>query len=167
MPGCWIELVNPVAGNLWRFVHLPQAPWGISEPQYPVGSHCHVVGRVEPLAIELLRHHSDTAVGLRSNDVAGTVLTRDEPALKIEDVAIGVVALAKDGQAVCFVPLHKLAVGNVGKNKLLLIRQPHRAFGELHAAGELLHLCAGRNQRRMIISIGGACCQEYHERKSD
>ena len=32
---------------------------------------------------------------------------------------------------------------------------------------EVLHLRAGRDQRRMIVGVGRAYCQEYHDRKSD
>ena len=138
-----IELEYPMAR---KFARTGQAPRGIGEPERAVGPHRYVVRRVEPLAVELIREHGDTAVGLRSDEVPAGVLARDKPALQVEYIAVGLRALSKDRQAVAFAPLHEFAVGNVGEDERLLRGNPRRAFSEFHSAGELLHLCTGCGQ---------------------
>ena len=108
----------------------------------------HVIRRIEALAVQIVREDGDLSVLFRAHDVAGGVLTGNQPALQIENVAVRLVTLfAKGFQSALFAPLHQLAVGDVREDQLLFGGQPDWAFGESHSASQFLNLGAGRHER--------------------
>ena len=63
----------------------------IGKPDRAVRSDNDVVGAVQPLALVVVGDDRQAAVMLGSNNASSTVFTRDQPALAIDGVAVGVV----------------------------------------------------------------------------
>ena len=135
-----VQFVDPVTGD---FMRCPQAPWRIRKPEGTVLPNSHVVGRVEAFAFELFGQDLGLTVLSNADDVPCRMLTRDDAPLQIENVSVGLFALAEYGQAVLLAPLHELAVGDVGEDDLAFLGQPNGTLGELHPSGQFLYLGPG------------------------
>src|SRR5262249_20500571 len=90
---------------------------------------------------EAIENHRDRAVVLGSRHAPRVVLARDEPALAVARVAVGVVGGAPehgDG-ARLFVPTHDAVVGNVAPQEIATVAEPHGALGPAESGRQPLH----------------------------
>ena len=128
LAGAGIEAVDVGADLGLRLVALvvgEDAEGGIGEPDRAVRLHDHVVGRVEPLAVELVDQRRDRAVVLGARDAPPAVLAGDEPALAVARVAVGEVrGLAVDAdRARLLLPLQDAVVGDVAPQQIAARRR--------------------------------------------
>src|SRR5712691_333147 len=129
--------VHAVHGLLDFFVALEtlvvaaDAVGRVGEPDAAVGMHHDIVGRVEPLALELVRNHRDRAVVFVANHAPAPVLAGKLAALVVESVSVAVAGgIAEHGHAVVvFDPAHLYVVGNVAPHQIAPHAVPGRAFG--------------------------------------
>ena len=114
------------------------AEHGIGEPDRAVRLHDHVVGRVEPLAVEAVDQHGDGAVVLGADDAPAAVLAGDEAALAVAGVAVGEVGgLAVDAdRARLLLPLQDAVVGDVAPQQIAPVAEIDRPLGPAAAGGE-------------------------------
>ena len=115
-----------------------------------VGAVDEVVGRVQAPALVAVGHHGDVAVRLDAQDAAVAVLAHDQAPVGVEGQAVGaglviapdvgarVAALgAEHGHLAARVPaVDRVGVGRGEQQRAF--GAPHRALGELEAAGHLL-----------------------------
>src|SRR5581483_9240933 len=117
------------------------AEHGIREPDRAVRLHHHVVGRVEPLAVEAVDQHRDGAVVLRARHAAPAVRAADEPALAVAGVAVGEVGgLAVDAHRPrLLLPLEDAVVGDVAPQQVAPVAEVDRPLRPAAAGVETLH----------------------------
>src|SRR6185312_15082453 len=92
--------------------------------------HHHVVGRVQPLAVEAIHERGDRPVVFNAIDAPPAVLAADEAALAIAGVAIGEVgglAIDADG-ARLLLPLQDAVVGDVAPQQVAAVAEVDRPF---------------------------------------
>src|SRR5262249_51670109 len=103
---------------------------------------------------EAIENHRDRAVVLGSRHAPRVVLARDEPALAVARGAVGVVGWAPehgDG-ARLFVPTHDAVVGNVARQEIATVAEPHGALGTAESGLQPLHrLVADATPREALI----------------
>ena len=140
-----VDAIDVVAVLLRRLVALvvgEDAVGRIGEPDRAVGLHHHVVRRVELLALVAVGDDRDRAVVLGARDAPPAVLARDEPALPVDRVAVGVAAGRAEhrDRAVGLVVAHDAVVRDVGEQHVLAGREVDRPLGPARAGPELLHM---------------------------
>ena len=72
-----------------------------------------IVGRIESFSVELVCQHRRFSSRFDADQITGTVLTGNDASLQVENVAVRVFALAKNGEPTLFAPLHQFAVGDI------------------------------------------------------
>ena len=143
-PGLRVEPVDEVARLF--FGTLAEAVVRVRKPQGAVVAHGDVVGRIQQLALKLVGEHGDLPISFATNDIAGSVLARDEATLAVDRVAIALLTRLPLLHAILRRPAQQLAGGNVGEDQRLLSLAPHGAFGKLQRATELLDHHIGGDQ---------------------
>src|SRR5262245_44090178 len=111
-----------------------------------------VVGAVEALAHVFVDEYVLLVVlEIVAIDAALAVIACDEPALAVEDEAIGAgLATARLGAGVArrlderldrlaLLPLIDAVIRNIGKQQILAVRDPNGAFRPFEAVGKLFH----------------------------
>src|SRR5439155_13479067 len=129
---------------------IPTAPYArdncrgcgavVAEPDRPVRCDNDVVGGGQALALEAASEHRDRAVVFGAGQPLRIHLARDQTALAVAGVAIGIVrGAAKHADRAGFLlPFHDPVVRDVAPQEVAVIAEPHRALGKAAAAGEAL-----------------------------
>ncbi len=89
-----------------------------------------IVRAVQPLALVLVGDERQATVVLSADHAAATVLARDEPALTVDGVAVGVVrGMTEDAdRAIALVEAHHPVVGDVREDEMPASREVGRPF---------------------------------------
>src|SRR5262249_26335599 len=100
----------------------------IAEPDPSLRLPGHVVGPVQPLPLVAIGHHRDRPVVLGARRAPRVVLARDEAAVAVVRVAVGVVRrLAEDTHRPgLFLPLHDPVVWNIAPEQKAPVPEPYR-----------------------------------------
>src|SRR5688572_21996620 len=147
--GARVDAIDATLAELARrlepFVVRIDAVGRIGEPDRVVGLHDDVVRAVEALTLEALGQYGDGAVVLGAHDAPQAVLTRDEPALAIDSVAVGVVSgLAENAhRARLLVEAQHAVIRDVTEQQRAQRREVDRALGPATARMQLLDVGAG------------------------
>ena len=104
--------------------------------------HHHVIGRVQPLALELIDQNGERAVHLGPRHAARTMFARNEATLPVAGVAVGKVRLAaKHRNTIAHQRVGAIAqdalVWNVAPQQASQIVEPNRSLGPATSAVNL------------------------------
>ena len=132
----------------------------IGEPDRPVRADHDVVRAVQPLALVLVGDERQPAVVLGADDAAAAVLARDETALTVDGVAVGVVRrLTEDAdRAIALVEAHHPVVGDVREDEMPAGGEVGRPFGPAPAGPQAV------NARRAVEAVAEPRIREPRSR---
>src|SRR6185503_9351392 len=118
----------------------------IGEPDRAIRLHHHVVGRVEPLAVEAVDQHRNGPVVLGARDAASAVRAADQAPLTVARVAVGEVGgLAVDADGTCLLlPLEDAIVGDIAPQQVTPVAEVDGTLRPAATGVEPLH--AGKLQ---------------------
>ena len=129
----WVEAVDAAMVQLRlhqaALVRHEQAEGRVGEPDRAVPRDCHVVGRIEPLALEMGDDRRRVPVSVRAAYAAPPVLAMHQLAVRLERVAVDKIrAVDRNRDMAVRVPGQQAAVRHVGPEQTVARRLPDRAF---------------------------------------
>ncbi len=140
-----IDIGRQFGFALYALIVAENSEGRVGEPDAVVAFDHHIVGRVQPLALETVDEDAQGAVVFGACDPARPMLAGDQPALTVARIAVGEVRRPSEHRhrAGLLFPPHDAVVGNVAPQKEAAIPEPDGPFAETHAGGEPLHRCIG------------------------
>src|SRR5215207_168571 len=131
-----------LAFRLVAFVVGIDAVGRVGEPDRAVRLHDDVVWAVEALALEAVGVDGDAPVMLRARDAPVAVLAGDEPALPVDDVAVGITCGITEhaGLPGGLVPSQHAVVRDIAPDEIAMRREVSRSLGPAAALVELFDL---------------------------
>src|SRR5207245_11586628 len=112
----------------------------VAEPDRPVRCDDDIIGGGQALALEAVGEHRDRAVVFGAGQPLRIHLAREQAALAVAGVAVGVVrGAAKHANRASFLlPFYDPVVRDVAPQEVAAIAEPHRPLGEAKAGGDAL-----------------------------
>src|SRR5215207_10627607 len=131
-----------LAFRLVAFVVGIDAVGRVGEPDRALRLHDDVVWAVEALALEAVGDDGDAPVMLRARDAPVAVLAGDEPALPVDDVAVGITCGITEhaGLPGGLVPSQHAVVRDIAPDEIAMRREVSRSLGPAAALVELFDL---------------------------